>query len=544
MRRDFCILLLLAVVLFGVNNTFIPVDIMESRNLVSAREMVESRQWLVPTLNGDLRLEKPPLPTWGAAVVECLAPASLMAQRALSALMAWLLVWFAYLTVLQWQRKRSLALTAAVVLASCYSLMFMARNATWDIWAQAFCMGGIWLYVRSVLRGGARWWGFAGAGLFLGLSFLSKGPVALYGLLLPFLIAFHTVERPPMRGKWGGVALMAVTAALTGLWWYGYILLFVRSRAEQVLNKETSAWHSYNVRPWYYYKLFFVEAGIWCLFWLTALVDGWRHRHEGVRSLRTALVWSLAALVLLSAMPEKKTRYLLPMMVPCALTVAFYLRSLAMAGFRKAADRRVFYLNVGAIVVLLFVLSGGLLYFSFLRSSLPVATSSLAVVGYLLLATMLSRELMRGCLRVERVVAGFVGIMCVTCIFGLGTAAGAIINPNYSGLRSLNSSPAAAGLSYVWPEGCELRPEVMLQARRVIGSVSPRDTAALKKQVPCVLLTPLPPDSFLLPHSVAARKLGEYDLNWGKSRRHHRRNKLVISAWKLEPANPAVQAVE
>lgn len=52
---------------FFVNNGSVYEDIMESRNLVTAHEMIEYDNWLVPTMNGELRLEKPPLPTWVAA---------------------------------------------------------------------------------------------------------------------------------------------------------------------------------------------------------------------------------------------------------------------------------------------------------------------------------------------------------------------------------------------------------------------------------------------------------------------------------------------
>lgn len=72
----------LCIAAFFVNNGALQTDIMESRNIVTAREMVSDGNWLVPTMNGELRLEKPPLPTWVAAVVETVVPDNLKAQRA------------------------------------------------------------------------------------------------------------------------------------------------------------------------------------------------------------------------------------------------------------------------------------------------------------------------------------------------------------------------------------------------------------------------------------------------------------------------------
>ena len=48
------------IIAFFANNTALRPDIMETRNLQTAREMVEGDHWLVPMMNGNYRLEKPP----------------------------------------------------------------------------------------------------------------------------------------------------------------------------------------------------------------------------------------------------------------------------------------------------------------------------------------------------------------------------------------------------------------------------------------------------------------------------------------------------
>ena len=58
-RNLLLLLVLLAVTTFFVNNSALPTDIMEARNLVTAREIVADGNWIVPTMNGELRLEKP-----------------------------------------------------------------------------------------------------------------------------------------------------------------------------------------------------------------------------------------------------------------------------------------------------------------------------------------------------------------------------------------------------------------------------------------------------------------------------------------------------
>ena len=41
---------------------------MEARNFQAAKEMIEDNNWLLPTLNGEPRYQKPPLPTWLTAL--------------------------------------------------------------------------------------------------------------------------------------------------------------------------------------------------------------------------------------------------------------------------------------------------------------------------------------------------------------------------------------------------------------------------------------------------------------------------------------------
>lgn len=52
------LLLLVFCCSFFINNGAIFADIMESRNIITAREMVYDHNWLVPTMNGELKIGK------------------------------------------------------------------------------------------------------------------------------------------------------------------------------------------------------------------------------------------------------------------------------------------------------------------------------------------------------------------------------------------------------------------------------------------------------------------------------------------------------
>lgn len=92
--KKYIYITLLCIMAFFVNNEVLLPDIMEARNIVTAREMVSDDSWLVPTMNGELRLEKPPLPTWVAGAIEAVFPDNLGAQRAAAGVMG--IIWVVF----------------------------------------------------------------------------------------------------------------------------------------------------------------------------------------------------------------------------------------------------------------------------------------------------------------------------------------------------------------------------------------------------------------------------------------------------------------
>src|SRR5687768_1835411 len=58
------LLLLVVTLCLFVNLQAGDLTLMEARNFIAAREMAREGHWLLPTMNGQLRLAKPPLPTW------------------------------------------------------------------------------------------------------------------------------------------------------------------------------------------------------------------------------------------------------------------------------------------------------------------------------------------------------------------------------------------------------------------------------------------------------------------------------------------------
>ena len=141
--------MLLCLIAFFFNNEALTPDVMEARNIVTAREMVSDGNWLVPTMNGDLSLDKPPLPIWIAAVIETACPGSLSAQRCASAVMATLWVLVMYLFAYELSRRKDYALLVVSVFVTVYQVVYMGRTATWDIYCHSFMMWAIYFLWRG-----------------------------------------------------------------------------------------------------------------------------------------------------------------------------------------------------------------------------------------------------------------------------------------------------------------------------------------------------------------------------------------------------------
>lgn len=293
--------------IFIIGNASLRPDLMEVRNLVTAREMVYEQHIMVPTMNGELRLEKPPLPTWIAAAVEYVLPDNISAQRTVAAVMAMLWAMWLYLFAKAVTNNRKFSLLAMLLFATCYPVVLHARTATWDIFCHSFMMGAIYHIYRAMYERQPATKHFVLGGLLFGLSFMSKGPVSVYALFLPFIITVLWYNTPKLKGKYTALITGIVIALVVSAWWYVYLIAFEPNATSSVINKESGSWINHNVRPWWYYWRFFLETGIWSILMLSSIVM-WFKRHRNFdfhlsRQWSFFFFWTLTALILLSLMP-------------------------------------------------------------------------------------------------------------------------------------------------------------------------------------------------------------------------------------------------
>ena len=331
------------------------VNIMEARNFITAREMVNENNWLLTTLNLEPRYEKPPLPTWLTAISGILFGFSNSALRLPAALVTLLLLIYFYRFSFLLKMSRKQGFIASLILASSFYTVFMGRNGQWDIFTHAFMLVSIY-YLTRIFHSPEKLWKNAIFGtLFLGFSILSKGPVSLYALLLPFLISYGFVYGAGnLSRSWKPLLFFILFGILVGSSWFIYVRIVDPVSFIEITTREAIRWTNYNVRPFYYYWSFFTQSGIWTIPAFVALLYPYlKNRVSDKKAYKFALFWTLSAVILLSIIPEKKSRYLLPVLIPMALNTSFYIEYL-LRQFRglPLREKWVVYLNHGIVAVL------------------------------------------------------------------------------------------------------------------------------------------------------------------------------------------------
>lgn len=327
---------LLALLYTGIfaHRDMLGVDIMEARNLITAREMIDTGHWFLPTMFGEPRLAKPPLPTWLTAGAMLLgnagADTDLAVNRVPSALAGLLLAASLFGLTRFWTRSTAAAAWSTAFLATSYMFVLMTRRNSWDIYCHAFMLAAIWGLAVILESPAPRRRLAVGTGLLLGLSGLSKGPVSYYALLLPFVAAvLGTGGWAGFRARFRDLGLALAIGIVLSSVWSAAAWLSVPHDFANMLVTEQGAWFTRHTKPFWFYLQFPLMTGVWSLLACAALWPGHaRKRVEPLLPYWRPALWALCGVALLMLVPEKKDRYLLPVLIPLCQLMGTYLTGL------------------------------------------------------------------------------------------------------------------------------------------------------------------------------------------------------------------------
>lgn len=360
----FCLLTLYLAFFFQLGNLpFVGAD--EPRYARIGEEMMESGDYLTPTLEGKPWLEKPPLLFWLESVSYRLFGVSEATARLPVALLALLCV--AWMTYFAYRvAEAETAVLTMLILATSALFFGFARFAGTDMpLVSCFTMavGAAYLAGR-----GAKPLGLAVlSGAALAAASLAKGPVAL--LLFGGVFVLFTLWRGRAPWSWrqltaGGVIFIGLATPWFWLIWRETGFEFVATFwVNHHLARFLTTFHRHAQPFWYYLPVlllgffpwsFSVGSGIWRLWRLR------RQLHDRQHSLDVFLwLWVLVPLLFFSISGSKLAGYILPVFPALALLAAReWKRSLA-------GDVLVFRwmrIQSALLVALTFVVATGLVF--------------------------------------------------------------------------------------------------------------------------------------------------------------------------------------
>lgn len=214
----------------------------EPKNAACSVAMLDANDWVVPTFDGRLRIEKPPLVNWLhiAGVAACgRTETGVRIGSALLTIGTCLLTWRLGLILF----NPSVGLLGGIVMATCIWTAVGGRASTPDAPLVFFTTLAFFCFAREVARSGLEhgplrlsWQGAIGIGAACGAAVLAKGPI---GFVIPAAacmtfagIRQWSGERQSLWALRGGLRPLLVITALLAVAMPWYVWVTIRTDGE------------------------------------------------------------------------------------------------------------------------------------------------------------------------------------------------------------------------------------------------------------------------------------------------------------------------
>ena len=327
----------------------------EGRYAEIAREMKDSGDLLIPTLNGVPHFQKPPVIYWSTA-----ASLAVLGENELAARMVSLLAALGVLVLTYWIGRRWFDRTTGIasvwIVAGSWQFFMLGRSLTPDMmmtfWTTAAIAGFVW----ASRRGESSRSRFLPYFVCMGIAFATKGPM---GMLVPMLAGIgwqwgsRRSDRPRIRVPW--IAGLMLTLVLALGWFFAASLRHPELGRYffefEFLNRFLSKTHGRSQPFWYFIPVLLIGWLPWTPL-LPLAISGHRERHRSGgshRALNWALVgWLVVPFALLSLSGSKLMTYVLPLFPGIALWLA--------SGLLRRERGRTLSISVGIQTLLLVAL--------------------------------------------------------------------------------------------------------------------------------------------------------------------------------------------
>lgn len=287
-----------------------------------AKEMIRSGDWIVPRLNGEIFIHKPPLLFWLIAIPSYLyGTVTPFFARLPSAFFAWIGGIVVYLLGRQILGNSRSGFISSGVLLSSYLYFWQGRIARTDMVFSVFVLLSLYFFYLGYQKGKVYLTGCSFA--FIGLGGLTKGPA---GLILPlsvvilFLLTQRQLRQLVQRGFLLGYLILGF---ILGSWLLPFLYLVGWDRAVEV-------WQTTRIlsrhAPFYLYGLrIWTDFAPWSIF--LPFMFFYYLKKERNRAELFLILWFISLFCLLTLFPFRASKYLLPAFPALAILTGGFWRN-------------------------------------------------------------------------------------------------------------------------------------------------------------------------------------------------------------------------
>ena len=296
----------------------------EGRRALAIQEMVSSGNWLLPHLNGELYLTKPPLLYWLSSSLGFIWGVNEWTLRLPSALAAIAVLIMVYRYALQ-QSGKWAALFAVQLLIANLGFAMLGRRAEIEMLLTALCVGSLLSALQYIQSQSSKNWIILSYFL-LALALMTKGPLVILLVTLPLLIAAIYSKNPHIKavllsGR-GWLIFLVV-----GLTWYAIVSwqlgfdIWATIAKRDMLDKMQSE----SAKPILSYLAWIaVDFMLLIGLFLVGVKEFFKQQFQQSRQL-VLLAATILPLIIFSLFSYKHAKYLLPIYPLIAILLAIKL---------------------------------------------------------------------------------------------------------------------------------------------------------------------------------------------------------------------------
>ena len=298
----------------------------ESRYAELPRQMIETESWIVPTLDGQPYLDKPPLLYWLVAGAYQSLGVSVFVARIVPTVAAAFAVW----VVFRWVRRemgQSAGILAAAILLLMPDFFYRGPQLTMNGLLAAATTASLAAGYAAIAKDRFQWGWWICSAVCCGIGLLAKGPVAAALVGLPLVIVPLVDRRLVRPSILAFLGFAVITIAVAGPWFVlvaqrqsGFIdYFFWKHHVDRVVNPFDHA------KPWWY---FLPQVLLGLLPWTPVLflvAYRWLRGHAIPSLAVFGLMAGVIGIVLFSFSGSKRPVYLVPVYPPLAVAVAAFL---------------------------------------------------------------------------------------------------------------------------------------------------------------------------------------------------------------------------